>query len=123
MANSANLTLNLMAITQSMIGLSRIAFEKLMRAVYYLETGEDLQPSGSRSYKAKFFTWVANQPKWRFLEPYQSVVTEHDERFRTGEFHKGSILRKVVLGHEMPDLNDIMELSNSMMNGIWPKHY
>jgi hypothetical protein len=103
-----------------MIGRSRIAWEKLMRAVYYLETGRDLQPSGSRSYKSKFFDWVSGQPKWRFLEPYKSVVVKHDDRFRTGEFHKGSVLRRVVLGHEMPDLNEIMELSNSMLNGIWP---
>jgi len=120
LADSANLTLGLMATTQSIIGRSRIAWEKLMRAVYYLETGRDLQPSGSRSYKAKFFAWVIDQPKWRFLEPYQPIVVEHDDRFRTGEFHKGSVLRKVILGHEMPDLNRIMELSNSMMNGIWP---
>lgn len=120
LANSARLTIGLMATTQSMIGRSRIAWEKLMRAVYYMETGQDLQPSGSRSYKSKFFDWVSNQPKWLFLEPYKSVVSEHDDRFRTGEFHKGSVLRRVVLGHEMPDLNKLMKLSNVMRNAIWP---
>ena len=119
MVNSARLTLSLMATTQSIIARSRIAWEKLMRAVYYLETGLDLRPSGSRSYKSKFFDWVGGQPRWLFLEPYKSVVTEHDDRFRTGEFHKGSILRRVVLGHDMPDLNEIMNLSNYMMNSIW----
>lgn len=120
LANSANLKLALMASTQSIIGRSRIAWEKLMRAVYYLETGTDLQPSGNRSYKKKFFDWLQTQPKWLFLEPYKSVVDQHDDSFRTGEFHKGSILRRVILGHDMPDLNRIMELSNVMMNGIWP---
>jgi hypothetical protein len=120
LADSAGLKLSLMATTQSMISRSRIAWEKLMRAVYYLETGQDLQPSGSRSYKSKFFDWVGKQPKWLFLEPYKSVVSEHDDRFRTGEFHKGSVLRRVILGHEMPDLNKVMELSNCMLNGIWP---
>ena len=120
LADSAIHTVALMATTQSIIGRSRIAWEKLMRAVYYLETGLDLRPSNSRSYKSKFFDWVADQPKWRFLEPYESIVSEHDDRFRTGEFHKGSVLRRVILRREMPDLNKIMELSNSMMNGIWP---
>jgi hypothetical protein len=120
LANSMRLTLSLMAVTQSIIGRSRIAWEKLMRAIYYLETGGDLQPSGSRSYKGKFFNWVSKQPTWLFLEPYKDVVTAHDDRFRTGEFHKGSVLRRVVIGGEMPDLNEIMNLSNYLINTIWP---
>lgn len=117
--DTANPTLYLMAIAQSIIGRSRIAWEKLMRAVYFLETGGDLQPSGSRSYKAKFFAWVGTQPKWLFLAPYGDVVTAHDDRFRTGEFHKGSVLRRVIVGHEMPDLNEVMSLANYIQNVIW----
>lgn len=120
LANSARLKLTLMATTQSIIGRSRIAWEKLMRAIYYLETGSDLEPSAKRSYKAKFFAWVSEQPKWRFLEVYQPIVATHDDRFRNGEFHKGSVLRRAIFGHEMPDLNEIMNLSNHMTNGIWP---
>jgi hypothetical protein len=91
-----------------------------MVAVYYLETGGELRASGARSYKSRFFEWVGTQPKWRFLEAYEPIVGEHDDRFRTGEFHKGSVLRRAIFGHGIPELNDIMELSNSMLNGIWP---
>lgn len=134
LADSPNLKIVLMATTQSIIGRSRIAWEKLMRAVYHLETGKDLQPTASRSYKNKFFDWVSTQPKWLFLEPYKSVVDQHDNRFRTGEFHKGSVLRRVVLGDEIPDLNDVIGLSNyvgystwanilDIVGGKWPSHF
>jgi hypothetical protein len=117
---SPQLTLNLMAIDQSVIGRSRIAWEKLMRAVYFLEMGEDLKPSGSGSYKKKFFDWVANHEKWLFLEPYNAVVTEHDARYRTGEYHKNSVLRRRILGQETPEVNDFLRLLNYMYNCIWP---
>ncbi|WP_152646138.1 hypothetical protein [Streptacidiphilus albus] len=113
-------TLKLMAVDQSLIGRSRIAWEKLMRAVYFLETGTDLEPSGKRSYKAKFFTWVAEQPKWRFLAPYESVVRRHDDKYRNGEYHKGSILRPRILGRDTPGGEEFLALSNYMSNCIWP---
>lgn len=118
--DSPRLTLQLMAIDQSLIGRSRIAWEKLMRFVYYLETGQDLQPSGNRSYKSKFFSWVESEPQWRFLAPYEAVVNKHDAQYRTGEFHKGSVLRPRILGRETPSTNDFLDLTNYMTNIIWP---
>jgi hypothetical protein len=109
-----------MALDQNLIGRSRIAWERLMRFVYFLETGTDLTPSGNRSYKAKFFAWVENQSQWLWLAPYNAVITKHDQSFRTGEFHKGSVLRPRILGRDTPKNNDFLPLSNYMRNGIWP---
>jgi hypothetical protein len=120
LAGSPHLKLRLMAIDHSVIGHSRTAWEKLMRAIHFLETGNELKPSGSRSYKGKFFDWVAKQPKWLFLEPYKTVVTKHDDRYRTGEYHKGSILRPRILGIETATSTDFLELANYMRNCIWP---
>jgi hypothetical protein len=133
--DSPMFTLRLMAIDQSLIGRARIAWEKLMRFVYFMESGEeDLKRSGKQSYKGKFFAWVDDEPKWRWLAPYKSVVDRHDDLFRTGEYHKNSVLRPRILGRQTPENNDFIALTNYMSNvispnilliasGAWPSHF
>jgi hypothetical protein len=47
------------------------------------------------------------------------VIERYDDRFRTPEFHKGSILRKELLGGAKIDLNELLELVNRATNAIW----
>jgi hypothetical protein len=120
-ADSADLKLKKMAVDQSLIMRPRTAWEKLMLAVYCLETGKpEIPRTNARSVKSTFFTWVATTDKWRFLEPYTPVVTEHDERLRTPEFHKNSVLRGRMLGRETASFDQIVTLMTYMLNGIWP---
>jgi hypothetical protein len=74
----------------------------LKRFVYHLETGGEIQPSARRPYKAKFFECVQASPHWRFLAPYDAIVSRHDALYRTGEFHKGSVLLPGVLATSLP---------------------
>ena len=120
LGESPKYMLRLMAIDQSMISRSRIAWEKYMRFVHYLATGEDLKPTNNRSYKKKFFQWVETAPAWEFLLQYVDIIDNHDGTYRTGEFHKGSILRPRILGRSTPQTNEFLDLYNHMSNAIWP---
>lgn len=114
------LMLRRMAFEQMIIGRVRITWEKLMRFIYYLETGKDIE--ASRSLKRKFFTWVAADapPQWSFMLPYEAVVERHDSQFRTPEYHKNSVVRSHLTGASRPDLNDMISIHNRVNNVIWP---
>jgi hypothetical protein len=102
---------------QNLIGKIRILWERLMNLIYYLENGRDL---GGRSKKKPFFRWIDSNAgkKWVYLAPYEAVIEEHDERFRTPEFHKNSTLRKEILEQTL-DLNEIMKSIDHFTNGMW----
>lgn len=121
LANDPRYKVRLMAIDQSVIGRSRIAWEKLMVALYYMETGKrELPKTSNRSAKTAFFKWVETTETWAWLAPYASEVTEHDERYRTPEYHKHSVLRARIFDRQGPEPNDMMRLSNLTRNAIWP---
>jgi len=117
-AGTPRLRLINMALDQALIGTIRIGWEKLMRAVYYLETGVDIPKK--RSVKAFFFRWADERDNWRFLQPYATVVESHDDHYRTPEFHKHSILRRQAFGGSAPDPNDMMTAYNYLSGAIWP---
>ena len=121
LASSPGMILRLTAIDQAVIGGSRIAWEKLMGAVYFMETGRELARSSNRSVKRTFFQWAEDHPRWMFFEPYEDVVAKHDTEWRTPEFHTGSKLRGRIFGKTVPaDPNELLVLSNALRNGIWP---
>ena len=106
---------------QDLIGKSRILWERLMNAVYYLETGEVLENrvSGNKSKLKVFFNFIETTPRWSYLKPYRREIMEFDRRFRTPEFHKGSILRGELFGRKNCSPTELLSLINRMSNGIW----
>src|SRR4051794_31244281 len=91
------LLLRRLSFDQNLIGKSRILWERVMNLVYLLETGKHLEKR--RSKKAAFDQWLRSEApeKWRILEPYGAEVQRFDDRFRTPEFHKNSMLRAGLL--------------------------
>lgn len=118
--SSPQLMLRRMAFEQAIIGRVRITWEKLMRFIFYLEEGKDID--ASRSLKKKFFTGVSVDapPQWSFILPYETVIERHDAQFRTPEYHKNSIVRAHLTGASKPDLNDMISIHNRVNNVIWP---
>ncbi len=90
--------------------------------VYYLETGDilDNKITKKRSKRAVFFRFVASTPRWRFLEPYETLLNEYEERFRTSEYHKNSVLRVELLGGRKVDPNALLSLLNKATTNVWP---
>ncbi|MFE2753488.1 hypothetical protein ACFXGA_15980 [Actinosynnema sp. NPDC059335] len=107
-----------MALEQSVIGRIRIAWEKLFRLIYFLETGKP-EISGHR-VKRIFFKWVDTTAKWRFLTPYEAIVEAFDARYRTPEYHKHSVVRGQLVSGKDLDLNDVLTPLNYLKNTIWP---
>lgn len=111
-----DLLLMRLSFDQNLIGKSRVLWERLMQAIYYLENG---RPIEGKSVKKKFFQWVRSTPRWRFLEPYETVIERYDSLFRTPEFHKASILRAELFGSRIIDANDLLEPLNRATNVVW----
>jgi hypothetical protein len=88
LADSALLKLRRMSFDQSLIGKSRILWERLMSLVYYMETGRDIPKTGKGSVKSSFFSWIRTTPRWRYLEPYEQFLESFDASYRTPEYHK-----------------------------------
>ncbi|KXX61077.1 hypothetical protein AZG88_34840 [Rhodococcus sp. LB1] len=103
---------------QSLIGKMRVLWERLMNLIYYVETGKDI---AARSKKKAFFRWLETETvaaKWRYFQPYEQVIAQYDDKFRTPEFHKSSTLRREILERSL-DINDLIEPLNYFTNGIW----
>lgn len=109
------IALRKLALDQSLIIKSRILWERVMNFIYYLETGEDLD---RRSKKTYFFNFIKNT-KWSYLEEYKNYVEWFDDKLRTPEVHKSSILRKYFqIGSAAPD-HKTLGLINIVSNSIW----
>lgn len=118
---SARRVLIRMALQQSVVGASRAGWEKLMRSVYFMETGcKELPRTSARSAKTAFFDWAETQDKWRFMTAYKGIVTQHDEKFRTPEYHTNSVLRARIQGRDKVDPEKLLALTNYMQGVIWP---
>jgi hypothetical protein len=119
--DNPRLLLAKLALDQTLIGASRILWERIMNAVYYLETGEELEDkvSNRKSKKSAFFDHIRNVDAWKPLLAAQDLLTWYDASFRTGEFHKSSFLRAVFLGHRALDDNDLLDPLNTVLNGVW----
>jgi len=110
-----------LSLDQTLIGKSRVLWERLMNLIYFLETGEELESKRSRkrSKQTAFFEFVSKDPKLRFLEPYRQIIEQYDQSYRTPEYHKSSVLRSELLGGRTVDANDLPKLINAAINNIW----
>jgi hypothetical protein len=112
-----NINLARLGYTQTMIGSVRTLWERLMRSIYYLETGND--PEGKHTQRL-FFKEIPNwSPRWDLLGEFNKEITVYDEKFRTPEYHKGSILKKELLGDDAVDVNKVLGLITPILNGVW----
>jgi hypothetical protein len=118
--SSPLLQLTRLSYDQSFIVKSRIVWEKIMNFVFYLETGKELDDATpkKKSKKGTFFKFVRETPQWKFLEPYEKIITNHDNKYRTPETHKGSMLKKELFDPEI-DIDELKELLNYALNCIW----
>ena len=114
---AANAELRQLSINQSLVGKSRVLWERLMNLVYYMETGKDLVVKKSK--KTAFFKFVDGCPTWKFLSAYKDTVDEFDNALRTPEFHKGSVLRSNLMGNKEISFEEFRKLYGSLLNGIW----
>lgn len=119
--NTPHLYLTKLSIDQSVIVKSRILWERIMNFVYFLEEGDELEKlvSGNKTKSKVFFQFVGKSQKWAFLLPYQNELKKYDERLRTPEVHKNSILRSALLKEQEVDSKEILNLINRAMNVIW----
>ncbi len=117
----AHILLTRFSLDQSLISKSRILWERIMNFIYYLETGELLEKkvSNKKSKRKIFFDFVKATSKWRFLEPYERELQNYEDKFRTPEFHKNSILRAELFGNRVNDPNDLLNLVNRVLNVLW----
>jgi hypothetical protein len=122
-APSPRMQLIKMSLDQSLIGKTRVLWERLMNLVYYLEFGCELDEAKpkSKSKKGFFFKEMRDKggQRWRWLLPYEKVIEDYDAKFRTAEFHKNSILRSQFLGMREIDPNDLNILINRFINSVW----
>ena len=115
--NAAYAELLELSVNQSLIGKSRILWERLMNLVYHLETGRSLDVKGSK--KTKFFYFLKDHEKWHFLAAYRDTVTTFDDALRTPEYHKSSVLRSVFMGNKRIEFSKYRELYGSLLNTFW----
>jgi hypothetical protein len=120
---SPRMSLIKMSLDQSIIGKTRVLWERLMNLVYNLEFGKELDSAKpkSRSKKGFFFKEIREQGgfRWRWLLPYEKVIEDYDSKFRTAEFHKNSVLRSQFIGMKEIGPNDLLTLVNRFINVVW----
>jgi hypothetical protein len=111
------LQLTRLSLTQAFIGQSRALWDRLMGLIYFLETGCD--PPGN-SIRRRFFRDLSNwSPRWDVMIELEAEIDRYDNKYRTPEYHRGSVLRKELLGGDEVDLNDVMGLNTPVTNGVW----
>lgn len=121
-AELVSVKLVLLSLHQDTIAKSRILWERIMGLVYFIETGaEDIPRSAKRSVKKTFFDMCKANPQWKWLVPYDPVITRYDDQFRTPELHKRSTLRSLLMRGEdlAAPTEEILSLLNSAMNQVW----
>lgn len=126
----ARVRLARMALQQSLIGRSRILWEKIFRWIYFIENGQDIE---GHSVKKRFFVWASVTPCWRFLEVYEALVGKFDQTYRTAEYHKHSVVRAHMLHGTTIDDNELLKMVNAanpiprnvvqIMREGWTNHF
>jgi len=106
-----------LSLNQSVIGKVRILWERLMNAVYYLETGREL--SSKQSKRTKFFNKIRDVPQWKPLLEVEALLERYENTLRTPEFHSASVLRAELLGSKTIDPNDLLVPLTPLLNGVW----
>jgi len=106
-----------LSLDQNLIMKSRILWERIMNLVYFLETGKSLEMKG-RSKKTRFFEYIP-ETKWAFLGEYRHYIDSFDDKLRTPEAHKGSVIRKWFQADATTPDENISGLTNIVMNVFW----
>lgn len=116
--DSPYMLLRQLSLDQTVIVKSRILWERVMNLIYYLEKGKDLE-ARKGGKKTRFFKFIQNTP-WKFLADYQEYVGWFDDKLRTAEVHKGSVLRKHFQQDSFPAFDRVLALCNIVMNCFFP---
>lgn len=120
---SPTVQLGISATSQNTIVGSRIAFERLMRLVYYAFTGSDLSTSDTFSNFKKWILSLGPLHNLFYVVPFLVKVRHYDKRFRTAEVHAGSVLKRHIIQLREQDFdlaNDILDLLNLLAN-LFPR--
>lgn len=116
--NSPYMVLRMLSLDQNMIMKSRILWERIMNLVYFLETGDSLEVRRTGK-KTRFFEFIENT-RWAFLAEYRDYIDWFDDKLRTPEAHKGSVLRKHFQTDSHTPSQRILALSNIVINVFYP---
>jgi hypothetical protein len=116
--NSPYMVLRMLSLDQNMIMKSRILWERIMNLVYFLETGNSLEVKRTGK-KPRFFKFIENT-RWAFLAEYRDYIDWFDDKLRTPEVHKSSVLRKHFQTDTHISSNRILALSNIVINFFYP---
>jgi hypothetical protein len=116
--NSPYILLRQLSLDQNVILKSRILWERMMNFVYFLETGNSLEVKRSGK-KTRFFTFIERTP-WAFLTEYRDYIDWFDDKLRTPEAHKGSVLRKHFQAESHTPSESTLALANIVINSFYP---
>lgn len=83
------LALKKLSLDQNLIMKNRILWERVMNFIFYLIQGKKFE--GKKSKVEKFFKIIENT-KWEYLKSYKPLIEILNDRWRTPEVHKGSVL-------------------------------
>lgn len=117
-AENPYILLRRLSLDQTVILKSRILWERTMNFVYFLETGVELEVSGRKSKKAKFFQLIKDN-RWSFLLDYKDYIDWFDDKLRTPEVHKSSTLRKAFQSGSHPPSEKVDAFINIITNVFW----
>jgi hypothetical protein len=109
------------SLDQSLIVKSRILWERAMNLIYYLDTGKSIENKVSRnkSKRKVFSEFLSGSDKWKFMDQYMSLLSDFEEKYRSPESHKKSVLLAELMGNKVIDSNDLLDLVNYGTNVIW----
>jgi len=116
-----NVLLARLSLDQTLILKSRVLWDRLMNALFYLQTGLVLEDrKGAKSKKSRFFKEMFKCERWQFLSEYEPQILQYDDDYRTPESHKMSVLRAQMMKGTIADPNRVTKLLNSA-TGLWRK--
>lgn len=119
--NTPDLMLVRQSLDQSLIMKSRILWERAMNLIFHLETGKSIENmvSGNKSKRKVFSEFLSGSTQWQFMAQYMAVLSDYEQKFRSPESHKKSVLRAELMGNKVIDSNDLLDLVNYGINTIW----
>ena len=110
------MALEKLSLDQNLIVKNRILWERVMNLVFYLINGKRFEVKKS---KVERFFVVIHGTKWEFLKFYKPLVEILNDRWRTPEVHKDSVLRGLFLRGNLADHHGINEITNVVLNSFW----
>jgi hypothetical protein len=116
-----HLFLTHLSLDQTVIGKSRVLWERIMNFVFHLATGEVLEQkvSKKRSKRRVFSERILSDPNWSFLTPCMEALHAFEESLRSPEYHKGSPLRAALMANRLPDGGKVLQPLNLALNVWW----